>query len=281
MRCSRTRYALLLLLMMGTTPLYSWGQVNRTLPELEGVGVVERLNNPLPFRLEFTNDDGRKMKISELFDGQRPVLLTLNYSNCPMLCSLQLDGLVDGLKELAWTPGDQFRMATVSIDPLETPTRARLTKQTYIERYERPAALNSWTFLVGPEAHIKAVAEAVGFGYRWNEERQEFMHAAVTMVLTPDGRVSRYLYGVQYDARTLRLALVEASEGKIGSTLDQIILYCYQYDAHEGRYTPAAMAIMRLSGGTTLVVIALLVLILWRRGPKRHTAVITEQVNAP
>jgi len=244
----------------------AWAQRAEPLPEeLKGVGVTEHLGDQVPLDLEFVDSDGKPVVLKQFFDGRRPVVLTLNYSNCPMLCSLQLNGLFDALKRMPWEIGGKFEMITVSFDPLETPQRARMTKQKYLNVYRRPGAAEGWHFLTGQEENIKRLADAVGFRYRYSEAQRQYIHAAVTFILTPDGRVSRYLYGVEYDPQTIRLSLLEATDGKIGSTVDQILLFCYHYDAESGRYGPAAFRLMQLGGGLTVLVVGGGIWILWRR----------------
>jgi len=244
----------------------AWAQRAEPLPEeLKGVGVTEHLGDQVPLDLEFVDSDGKPVVLKQFFDGRRPVVLTLNYSNCPMLCSLQLNGLFDALKRMPWEIGGKFEMITVSFDPLEPPQRARMTKQKYLNVYRRPGAAEGWHFLTGQEENIKRLADAVGFRYRYSEAQRQYIHAAVTFILTPDGRVSRYLYGVEYDPQTIRLSLLEATDGKIGSTVDQILLFCYHYDAESGRYGPAAFRLMQLGGGLTVLVVGGGIWILWRR----------------
>jgi protein SCO1 len=248
----------------------AWAQRTEPPPkELEGVGVTEHLGERIPTDLEFTDSDGKPVELKSLFDGKRPVMLTLNYSNCPMLCSLQLDGLFDAMKRMTWDIGDKFQMVTVSFDPLETPERARMTKQKYLQIYRRAGAAEGWHFLTGREEAIKKLAAAVGFRYRYLPEKRQYVHAAVTFILTPDGRLSRYLYGVEYDPQTLRLSLVEAADGKIGSTTDQILLFCFHYDAAKGRYGPAAFRLMQLGGGATVLIVVGVIWTLRRREKAR------------
>lgn len=237
-------------------PQASLAQRTEPLPaELKGVGVTEHLGEQIPLDLPFIDSDGKPVTLRQFFDSKRPVVLTMNYSNCPMLCSLQLNGLFDAMKRMPWAIGDQFDMITVSFDPLETPERARMTKQKYLELYRRAGAAEGWHFLTGQEENIKKLADTIGFRYRYSQERQQYVHVAVTFILTPDGRVSRYLYGVEYDPQTLRLSLLEAADGKIGSTMDQILLFCYHYDAESGRYGPAAFRLMQLGGGLTVLLV--------------------------
>ncbi|HPF36341.1 MAG TPA: SCO family protein [Candidatus Krumholzibacteria bacterium] len=232
---------------------------------LEAAGITERLDAQVPLDLEFTAEDSTTVRLGDLFTGDRPVILQLGYYACPMLCGLVLNGLVVGMEDLAWTPGGEFEIVSVSIDPREGPRLARLKKDTYLKQYGRPEAEAGWRFLTGREENIRALADSVGFGYVFNVERQEWMHAAALFVLTPDGRVSRYLYGVEFDARTLRLSLVEASEGKIGSSMDRFLLYCFHYDSSVGRYGPAARRLMSMAGAVTVAALGLFLIRLWRR----------------
>lgn len=230
---------------------------------LDGVDVQEKLGAELPLNIGFTDQDGRPVTLRDYFDGSVPVILTLNYSDCPMLCSLELNGLTEGLKQLAWSAGKQFRIVTVSIDPNEKPERARKTKSRYLTQYRRPGAEPGWHFLTGSEANIRAVTDAVGFQYGYNEKRKEYVHPAAIVLLSPTAKVARYLYGIEYDARTLRLSLTEASEGKVGSSVDRLLLYCFHYDANEGRYAPFARNIMKLGGAVAVVLFGAFFGALW------------------
>jgi protein SCO1 len=222
--------------------------------ELKGVGVTEHLSQQIPWDLEFIDSEGRKATLKQYFDGHRPVIMTMNYSNCPMLCSLQLNGLFDALQKMPWSIGKEYEMVTVSFDPEETSDRAQATKQKYLKTYRREGAAEGWHFLTGREENIKKLAEAIGFRYRYSESTKQYLHVAVTYILTPDGHLSRYLYGVKYDPQTIRLAMVEAADGKIGSTTDQILLFCFHYDAENGRYAPAAYRLMQIGGAIFLLV---------------------------
>jgi protein SCO1 len=251
-------------------PAATWAQRTEPLPkELEGVGVTEHLGERIPLDLEFVDSDGKAVALKQFFDGKRPVVLTLNYSNCPMLCSLQLNGVFDAMKRMPWNIGDQFQMVTVSFDPLETPERARLTKQKYLEIYGRAGAAGGWHFLTGKEDDIKKLTEAVGFRYKYSESKRQYFHVAVTYILTPDGHLSRYLYGVEYDPQTLRLSLLEAADGKIGSTTDQVLLFCFHYDAASGRYGLAATRLLQAGGGLTVVILGVGIWVLRRREKAR------------
>ena len=251
---------------------------DQAVPALEEVGVEEQLDAKLPLELQFVNENGDGVRLGDYFDGERPVILTLNYYRCPMLCGLQLNGVVDGMEQMDWTPGVEFEMVTVSIDPLETPELAKAKKQNYLKRYQRPAAARGWHFLTGRQAEIERLAETVGFGYSYDVESGQYAHPAVVFVATPDGRVARYLYGIEYPPKSLRLALMEASEGTIGSPLDQLIMYCYHYDPSSRRYAPVAMNIMRLGGGATALVLGLSLGALWLRELRRRRRQETERL---
>ncbi len=238
--------------------------------ELKGVGVTEHLKAQVPLSLEFTDESGKTVKLADYFQADRPVILTLNYYSCPMLCTLQLNGLTEGMKGLSWGPGQEYEVVTVSINPLETYQLAEAKKKTYMKELQRPSAGAGWHFLVGRQDEISKLADAVGFGYRFDKKTGQFNHVAALTLLTPDGHIARYLYGIDYPSKTLKLALLEASQGKIGSTIDKIILYCCRYDPTSRRYTPVARNIMRLGGSFTAVGLALVLGTLWVRDRRRH-----------
>lgn len=241
--------------------------------ELEHIGVTEKLGAPLPLELEFVDDRGRTVRLADYFDGRRPVILTLNYYRCPMLCGLLLNGLLDAIKPLDWTPGGKFQIVTLSFDPLEGPQLARAKKQTYINELGRADAAGGWHFLTGQREAIRRLTEAVGFSYAWNEKQQEWAHPATLIFCTPDGKVARYLGGVMFEPGTVRMALLEASQGRIGSLFDQVFMTCFHYDADAGRYTASAVGLMRLGGGLTLAVLAVTLAVLWRMDVARKRRV--------
>ncbi len=240
-------------------------------PELAGVGITERPGARIPLELPFVDSDGDKIALGKFFDGVHPVILTLNYSDCPMLCSVQLNGLLEALRAMPWNLGQQFQVVTMSIDPLETPQRAGLTKEKYLKIYNRPHSAAGWHFLTGREENIKKLAAAVGFRYKYIPKTRQFVHAAALILCTPDGRVSRYIGGVLYDPQTLRLSLVEASEGKVGSTFDQFFLSCFHYDEKAGRYGPFALGIMRVGGALSLLGLGGVLAFFWIREGRRRT----------
>ncbi|NMC21782.1 MAG: SCO family protein [Thermogutta sp.] len=244
-------------------------QVAETAPDqMEGVGVEEHLDRPLPLDLEFVSAEGKNVRLGDYFDGKLPVILTLNYSNCPKLCHLQLNGLFEGLERLDWPMGEKYRVVTISINPEETVDRAAATKAKYQKTYRVPGSEN-WVFLTGGEQNIRKAADAVGFFYRYDPVEKQYVHVAVIMVCTPDGRLSRYLYGVEYPAQTLRLALLEAGEGKIGTTVDRILMFCMHFDPTRGSYAPAAWRLMQLGAALTLAVFGVVLGAWWVRDHRR------------
>ena len=232
--------------------------------------IVEKPGDQVPLDLQFQDQDGKKVRLGDLFDGKTPRILNLAYYRCPMLCGLIWNGLVDGMQKMDWTLGKEFGIITASIDPTEGPALARLKKQEAIKNYGRPGTAAGWTFLTGEESQSRALAEAVGWGYKYNEENGQYAHAAALVVLTPEGRVSRYLYGVQFDPQTLRLSLLEANKGATVSAIDRIILYCCRYDPQQGRYTPVAVNIMRLGGFLMVVVLGAVLTTFWVRDTRRR-----------
>lgn len=232
---------------------------------LEGVGITEHLNEVLPLDLTFLDEDGQPVALGHYFGHGKPVVLNLVYFDCPMLCNVFLDGFTASLQDLDWTPGQEFEVVTVSIDPDDTPEGATKKRERYVAELGRAEAAEGWHFLVGSEDNVKRLADAVGFGYRFVEETGEYAHSAGLFLTTPEGRLSRYLYGVMFDAQTLRLSLVEASNGRIGTTVDQLLLFCFAYDHTEGRYGPAAMNLMRMFAAVVVIVMGLFLSSAWRR----------------
>jgi len=240
-------------------------------PELEGVGIEEKLGARVDLDLQFTGENGYQVPLRNYFKKSKPVVLNLVYYSCPMLCSLVLNGQLAALKDIAWTPGNEFEIVTVSIDPMENWGLAVRKKTFYMESYGREAH-QGWHFLTDYQGNVKKLAEQVGFSYRWDDKTKQFAHAAALMVLTPDGRVSRYLYGIRYKPRDVRLALTEASEGKLGTIGDKILLFCFHYDAAARSYVPFAMNIMRAGGVLTIFILGGTLLVLFRRERTRLVA---------
>jgi protein SCO1/2 len=236
--------------------------------ELEGIDILDRRGAELPRELAFVDQDGRAVKLGDYLDGERPLVLVLAYYQCPMLCSLVLNAVVDGAKGLGFEAGESYRILTVSIDPRDGAQLAAGKRKAYHEALGLDApAPRAWDFLVqrpGDEASVKQLARTIGFEYRWDAATEQFAHAAGVFVFTPDGRLSRTLTGIQFPSKDLRLSLVEASEGKLGSAWDKVLLLCYHYQPGEG-YSVAIMRIMRLGGALFVIGLAAFLIHLWRR----------------
>jgi protein SCO1 len=236
-----------------------------TMPTLlQDIGLDQKLNEPLPLTLKFKDEQGREVALGDYF-GRRPVILVLAYYECPMLCTQVLNGLASAIGVLNFSVGKEFEIVTVSFDPGETPELARGKKAAYIERYKRAGAESGWHFLTGSQHSITQLTRAVGFRYAYNAEVDQFAHPSGIMVATPDGRLSRYFYGIEYGPRDLRLALIEAADRKIGSPADQLLLACFHYDPKSGKYSLAIMRLVQTAGILTVVAIGLTILMLRRR----------------
>jgi protein SCO1/2 len=236
-----------------------------TPPKLPGeVKAVQNLDAVVPMDLMFRDEEGRVVRLRDLFRG-RPVLLNFMYYRCPMLCSMAMEGVASSLTELKFTIGRDFDVITVSIDPRDTAKDAAEKKEKYVKRYGRFEADRGWHFLTGHESAIKSLTSTVGFYYAYDIQQDQFAHPTMLTVLTPQGRVSRYLYGFDYKARDLRLALVEASANKIGTATDQLLLLCYHYDPTTGKYTRSTMNAVRAGGAATLAGIASFIFVSLRR----------------
>jgi protein SCO1/2 len=263
------------------SPLYgaapSLGQTSTGLPKaLKSVGIDQRLNEQVPLDAVFKDEQGREVRLGQFLNG-KPVVLALVYYTCPMLCNQVLNGMLGSFRQVSFNMGEQYDVVTVSFDPRETPDLAAAKKSTYIKAYNRLGAEASWHFLTGDEANIKRLTEAVGFRYVWDEQTKQFAHASGIMVLTPEGKLARYFYGIEYPPRDLRLGLVEASQNKIGTPVDALMLYCYHYDPATGKYGAIVMNIVRLAGGATVFLIVGLLLVLRRRSG--HAALTAKEVQ--
>lgn len=238
-------------------------------PEImKKVSFEQRLNEPLPLDLLFTDETGHDVRLGDYF-GDKPVLLSLVYYECPMLCTLVLNGIVDGLHGIPFVPGKDMEIVTVSFDPGETPELARGKKTTYIKSYGNEDAAAGWHFLTGKQEAIAKLTETVGFSYAYDEESDEYAHASGIVLATPEGKISRYLFGIEYAPRDLRLSLVEASMNKIGSPVDRLLLFCYHYDAVAGTYSVAIMNIVRLGCIATVVGLAAFMTVMFRRDAQK------------
>jgi protein SCO1/2 len=232
-------------------------------PRLENVGIEQHLDAQVPPDLTFRDDTGRTVKLGDYF-GHKPLILNLVYYNCTMLCGEALAGLASAMRLVKFNVGDQFDVVTVSFDPRETPEMAAAKKIDYVKRYGRANAAAGWHFLTGEPDSINALTKAVGFQYQYDARTNQYAHATAIMVLTPQGRISRYFYGVDFPPKDLRMGLVEASQGKIGNVVDAVLLYCYHYDPETGKYGAMVANILRLAAAATILMLGGLIFTLWR-----------------
>jgi protein SCO1/2 len=231
---------------------------------LRQVGYDQRLGEPVPLDLPFRDEAGRAVRLGDYF-GQRPVILVLAYYRCPMLCDLVIQGVTSTLKPLTFNPGEEFDVVVASFDPKDTPQKAAERKKTTLHDYGRTGHDAGWHFLTGPQPSIDALTRAVGFRYVYDKERDEYAHPAGMVILTPGGKVSRYLFGIDFPPRNVRFGIMESSDEKIGTAVDQLLLYCYHYNPAIGRYSAAALNILRLAAGATVIGLITLILVLRRR----------------
>ena len=233
--------------------------------QLKKVEFDQRLGQQVPLDLPFTDQDGRAVRLSQYFQAGRPVVLSLVYYECPMLCVQALNGLVKSMKALSLEPGKDYEVVTVSFNPRETPEQAKEKKAHYLSMLQKPAAAEGWHFLTGEETPIRMLADSVGFHYVYDEPTRQYAHPTGIVVLTPEGRTSKYIYGLDYGPRDLRLAMVEAANNEIGTPVDRLLLYCFHYDPEQGKYGLVVMNVLRLAGVLTVVCVGGFILIMWRR----------------
>jgi protein SCO1/2 len=280
LRSLRRTVAAALTLVVCAAPAFA--QVGATAPEpgdatnsrpglLSKIHIDQHLDTPLPLDLPFVDDHGQAVRLGDYF-GKRPVVLALVYYECPMLCTQVLNGLVTALTVMNFEPGREFDVVAVSFNPREGPGLAAQKKAAYLERYGRAHTANGWHFLTGDEASIKQLTEAVGFRYAYDDAIKQFAHGAAIEVITPKGHVSKYFYGIEYSARDLRLGLIEASDERIGTPIDDFLLFCYHYDPATGKYGASVLRMVRLGGLATVLVIVSFLTISLRRERKNHLA---------
>ncbi|NUO80153.1 SCO family protein [candidate division KSB1 bacterium] len=231
---------------------------------LREVGIDQRLNEQLPLDLVFRDEAGQSVALQKYF-GEKPVVLALVYYECPMLCTQVLNGLTESLRPLAFNVGEQFEVVTVSFDPRETPALAAAKKKGYVEKYNRAGASEGWHFLTGDSVAIRQLTEAVGFRYKLDPFTKQYAHASGIIVATPQGKLARYFYGIEYPTRDLRFALIEASENRIGNVVDQVLMYCFHYDPSTGKYSVAVINVLRVTGIATVLALGTFMLVMLRR----------------
>lgn len=251
---------------------------NAAPPILQGVDIVENLGGALPRDATFRDTEGKTVRLGDFFDGKRPTLFVFAYHTCPMLCSLVLDATVRSLNDVTWTVGDQFDVVSVSIDPKDTPETATKKRAQVVDSYPRAhGSTKGWHFLTGEESEIRKVTDAIGFKYQYDPRQKQFAHPAAIYLLTPEGHIARYLYGIQYDPSDVRLGLLEATEGRSISTTERILLYCYHYDPQGKKYSLVALNVMRLGGGVTLVALGSFLTLMWVRERRKRRARTLEE----
>lgn len=259
-------WILLLGVVLGGTALEAQAQrSNNPRETLKGVGIERQLGASVPGDLSFRNAGGETVTLGQYFDGNKPVILNLVYHNCPMLCGLMLDGFTSSLQSLDWTPGRQYRVLTVSFNHREGPDIARAKKDTYVKRLGRAGAADGWHFLTGDEEAIQRLTDAVGFNFRWVEEKEEYAHPTTQVFLSGEGVVTRYIYGIELPRGDVRKALVEASNGTVGNAIDRAAMYCFQFDPEKNTYTADAFNIMKIGSVLITLVMGGLLFVLWRR----------------
>ncbi len=244
-------------------------------PNVNGIGIDQKLNAQIPLDTVFRDETGASVPLRSFF-GSKPVVLAPVYYRCPLLCSQILSGVVAGLRPLSLKPGRDFNVVAISFDPSDTPAEATLKRAHYSHSYSSRAGVNGWHFLVGSQAAIAAVMQSIGFHYRWDPVNKMFIHASGVMVVTPEGRVARYLYGVEYEPKDLKLSLVEASHNRIGSAVDQILLLCYHYDPKTGKYGAIAYGSLEIGAIVILILMAAGMFFLWRQDLRQHRGELKE-----
>ncbi|WP_322815426.1 SCO family protein [Chloroflexus sp.] len=246
----------------------------------DNVAFEQRMGEQVPLDAVFIDEQGEQVRLGQFFTSGQPVVLVMNYYECPMLCSFVREGVLAALQQVTLTAGRNFQVINISIDPLETPMMAANVKTLTLQRYARPGAEQGWHFLTGSEEQIRRVADAIGFRYFYDETIDQYAHAAGFVVLTPEGKTARYFFGIEFNPSDVRLGIVEASSGKVGSVIDQILLLCYQYNPVTGSYTPAIMTILRIAGVLTVIGIITLIVTLSRSTPGGNLPPPRESVPA-
>lgn len=270
-----TLYAIILLAVF-LTSLPATAQVNREQPDaLQNLGIDEHLGDYIPLDAKFADSNGDSVLLGDLLEDGKPVLLNPLYYECPMLCGLVLDGTINVIEDMVWKPGKEFIVISISIDPEEDAELAARSKENYLSQMDSTTKAG-WYFLTGKKSQIDKVVEAVGFRYKEIEDTGEFAHSAAIMLLSPDGKITRYLYGISYDEFNVRSALYESADGKIGNTIDKVVMYCYQYDPDSGSYAPVAINIMKLGGLATLIILGIFLGSLWLREKRKNQNSKTE-----
>ena len=263
------RLFLLACILMFDMPLVQAAEVPA---ELEGVGITEHLGSRLRIeKYSFKDDHGQSVRLADYFQEKKPVILALVYYQCPQLCNLILNGLQSAMKDMAWTAGKEFELVAVSINPTETPELASQKKKNYLKAYNRPSADQGFHFLTGDESQIKSLADEVGFHYRYEPKEKQYLHTATLFILTPEGKISRYLYGVSFTAKNLRLALTEASRGMVGTVMDRMLMFCYHFDPSKNSYTFQMWRVVQIVLTIQAIALGGILYKLWRSEKRRKS----------
>lgn len=241
--------------------------------ELEGVGIAERVGTQLDLNWTFKNELGESVRLGQFFDGKTPIIFSPVYYSCPGLCNFHLNGLVEGLKNLDWSVGQNFKVIAMSFDSRENSDLAAAKKASYMKIYDRPGTEAGFSFLTADEETVKAVTSAIGFNYKWNEEQKEWAHASAAVVVSPEGKINRYLPGIIFEAKDIRLAINEATAGKAGGLVDRLVLYCFQYNPHQSKYTLYAFNIMKLAGALMVLILIIWLVPVWIRNRRSQQSV--------
>lgn len=240
--------------------------------ELEGVGIVEQLGAQIDLSTLVTDDNGQEVPLKSFFDGKHPLIISPVYFSCPGLCNFHLNGLTEALKELGpeWSVGNKFKILAFSFDSKETPDLAANKKKTYIKLYERADSETGWHFLTAKEDVVQSLSKALGFGFKWDEKSKEWAHASAAIIITPDGKISRYLPGIMFNAKDVKMALNEAADGKIGTFVEELMLFCFKYDPQQSKYALVAFNVMKVGGAITVLLMGLWLLLVYIRSRKKN-----------
>jgi protein SCO1/2 len=252
------------------------GAANETPEQLVDVTIEQRLGEKIDLDAKFVDHTGKEVTLREYTKGGKPLLLSLAYYSCPSLCNFHLNGLNDAFKQMQKPLGEEFNLVVLSFDPKEKHELAAAKRESYITEYGRPEGAAGWHFLTGEAQAIEPLAKAVGFSYKWDEEQKQYAHAAAAYAISPDGTISRYMFGIVFDPNTIRLSMLEASKGQVGSLVDKLILYCFHYDPKANKYTLAAFNVMRAGGVLILLVLIAFFVPFWMRARKETAREETE-----
>lgn len=247
-------------------------KVSSELPEeLQGVGIEEKIGNFIDLNLIVNDDNGEQKPLSTFFKTHKPVILSPVYFSCPGLCNFHLNGLTETLKSVDWSPSNQFEIVAFSFDPKETAEVASKKKENYLKVYGRAGTDKGWHFVTADADTVKKLTESVGFKYKWNDKVGEWSHASAAIVISPEGKISRYLHGIQFEPRDVKLALNEAADGKVGNIVDSAMLFCFKYDSHQSKYGLQVFNLMKLAGAITVAALALYLMVAMTRAKRENT----------